>query len=285
MADKNIQAAQAPAAPQPFVLTAENYYSKEADRLYLSNSLFKSVYGYPGDPWPCEAAALSGERQETEALLVGGYVDAAFESDAAFAKFKAEYEDALMLKSRKGYYKFVLDADIAIARARQDRVFMSYLDGSHQTVMTGKIAGHDFKIKMDDYKSGVRITDLKYVKSAAEAYNEALKRRVTFIEDYGYQVQGAIYREVVRQNTGRLLPFYIAYITKEENPDIGVVEVPSDMMDDALDYVKLMLTARPMAAVRAAPRMCSRRGCQFCRSRKVLSGPMPYADFEAYART
>lgn len=273
--------AQAPG----FVLTADNYYSDEANRLYLSNSSFKALYGYPGDPYPCEAKALFGPREESEALLVGGYVDAAFESEQSFADFKERRRDALMLKSGKGYYKFVTDADKAIARARMDPVFMSYLDGQHQAVLTGEIGGHMFRIKMDDYVPGKRITDLKYVKSAAEGYNEFLKRRVTFVEDYGYDIQGAIYQEVEYQNSGTRLPFYIAYITKEDVPDFGVVEIPQQMLDDALEYVKLQLAARPLASIRLSPRSCRRRGCAWCRGQKSVQGAMPYPDFEAYAKT
>ncbi len=285
MEEKRTKEGAAQAAQAPFVLTPDNYYSDEANRIYLSNSLFKSVYGYPGDPYPCEAAALLGPREESEALLVGGYVDAAFESDQAFEDFKAAHEDELKLKSKKGYRQFVLDADKAIARVRRDAVFMSYMNGQHQAVMTGEIGGHAFRIKMDDYVPGTRIVDLKYVKSAAESYNEALKRRVSFIEDYGYDIQGAIYREVVRQNTGCLLPFFIAYITKEDPADFGVVEIPPQMLDDALEFVKLSLAARPMAAVRKSPRYCRRRSCGWCRDQKSLGGPMSYGDFEAYAKT
>lgn len=270
---------------EPFVLTPENYYSDAANKLYMSNSTFKAVYGYPGAPYPCEAAALFAPSVETEALLIGGYVDAAFESDAALDAFRNDRADALMLKNKKGYYKFVTDADKAIARAKMDPVFMSYLGGQHQAVLTGEIAGHLFRIKMDDYQPGSRITDLKYVKSAAESYNEFLKRRVTFVEDYGYHIQGAIYQEIERQNSGIRLPFYIAYITKEEVPDFGVVQVPQDMLDDALEYVRLSLSSRPMAQVHTAPRSCGRRSCPWCRGQKSLPAAMTWPEFEAYSRT
>lgn len=276
---------QAAQAAQPFVLTPENYYSKEANQLFLSNSQFKAMYGYPGSPYACESSAMFAPRTETEALLVGSYVDAAFESDQALAEFKERRNDALMQKSKKAYYKFVTDADKAIARARLDPVFMSYLDGSHQTVLTGEIAGHAFRIKMDAYKPGVRITDLKYVKSSSDSYNEFLKRRVTFIEDYGYHIQGAIYQEIEYQNSGTRLPFYIAYITKEDTPDIGVVEIPQDMLDDGLEYVKLSLAARPVAQIRKSPRKCGRRSCTWCRDQKSLTGHMAWPEFEAYCRT
>lgn len=283
--EKEEQQAADAAAGQPFVLDAGNYYSPEANRLYLSNSLFKSVYGCPAEPYPCEAKALFGPDERTEALIVGGYVDAAFESDQALADFKDRNKGEITLKNGKGFYKFITDADIAIARAKQDPVFMSYLDGSHQAILTGTIAGHPFKIKMDDYKPGERITDLKYVKSSAEVYNEHLRRRVTFIEAYGYAIQGAIYQEIERQNSGMQLPFYIAYITKEDVPDFGVVEIPQAMLDEALEYVTLSLTARPMHQVRKAPKPCGRRSCAWCRGQKSLKAPYTYDEFAAYAQT
>lgn len=269
----------------PFVLTPENYYGPEADRLYLSNTRFKEIYGYPANPYPCEAAALFGEKPRTEALIAGGYVDAAFESDDALKNYIENNASDLRMKSGKSYYKFVSDANLAIERARQDKIFMSYLDGEHQRVMTGMIAGHMFKIKMDDYKPKTRITDLKYVKSAAEEWNEPLRRRTTFIEAYGYDIQGAIYREIVRQNTGWTLPFYIAYITKEQVPDFGVVEIPPKMLDDALDFVMLSLRARPLSEVKKAPVACGRRSCPFCRGRKVLTGAYTYEEFTERSRT
>ena len=268
-----------------FVVTNENYYSDEANALYLSNSMFKAVYGHPAQPHPCEAAAILGERVESEALLVGSYVDAYFEGPDAFKKFKEENQSKIMQKSGKAPYKFITDADIAIARATQDAVFMSYMGGSHQTVMCGRIADHNFKIKMDAYHPGEKIVDLKYVKSAAKDYNESLKKYSTFIENYGYFIQGAIYQEIVFQNTGLRLPFYIAYITKDSIPDFGVVEIPQEKLNDALEYIKINLTARPYALVKANPTQCNRRSCPYCRDKKILTGAMSFDDFETYAST
>lgn len=266
-----------------FVLTDENYYSAEANQLYLSNSMFKAVYGHPANPNPCAAAAFYGPRVETEALIIGSYVDAYFEGPDAFEKFKEENAAKLTMKSGKGYYKFVTDADAAIIRASRDAVFMDYMSGNHQTIMTGTIAGHKFKIKMDSYHPGKMIVDLKYVKSAGSEYNEHLKKYSNFIENYGYAIQGAIYQEIVFQNTGLRLPFYIAYITKESVTDFGVVEIPQDMLDEALDFVKLSLTAQPFAAIKANPNKCNRRSCPYCKDQKVLSNAMSYEDFKLYS--
>lgn len=268
-----------------FVLTPENYYSKKANELYMSNSLFKSVYGHPAHPHPCEAAGIFGAKEETEALLVGSYVDAYFEGPDSFEKFKADNYGKIMLNSGKAPYKFIQKADAAIARAERDPVFMHYMSGEHQRVMTGEIANQPFKIKMDAYHPHEMIVDLKYVKSFAVEYNEALKKRATFIETYGYPIQGAIYQEIVYQNIGKRLPFYIAAITKEDVPDFDVVEIPQDMLDEALEYVKISLIGKPYSMIKANPNACHCRSCAYCRDQKKLAGPMKYEDFEEYAAT
>ena len=268
-----------------FVLTDENYYSEEANNHYLSNSTFKAVYGHPAHPRACEAAAILGPKLESEALTVGSYVDAFFEGPDSFEEFKEKNAKKIMQKSGKSPYKFILDADEAIARVSRDQTFMHYMGGNHQTIMTGEIAGHPFKIKMDSYHPDEMIVDLKYVKSAGDEYNENLKKRATFIESYGYFIQGAIYQEIVYQNTGKRLPFYIAFITKEAVPDFGVVEIPQEYLDEALEYVKINLTAKPFALIKANPKKCGRRTCPYCRDQKILTGAISYKDFEAYAGT
>ena len=269
--------------PSGFVLTADNYYSDAADRLYMSNSRFKSVYGTPVHPIACPDAAINGPKAESEALLIGGYVDSFFEGPIAFDNFKTEHEDQLMMKSKKDYLKFVKDADAAIEKVKKSNHFMDFAGkGDHQTIMVGTIAGHDFKIKMDAYHKDDKIVDVKYVKSADLIYNAVKKDYITFIEDYGYNIQGAIYQEIVRQNTGKKLPFYIAYITKESEPDFDVVEIPQQMLDEALEYVKMKLTATPYADILANPKMCGRKKCKWCLSKKIVATPKTYDEFVNY---
>lgn len=266
-----------------FVLTPDNYYSDAANQIYMSNSLFKAIYGTPTHPLTCQDAALNGPKLESEALLIGGYVDAYFEGPAAFDAFKADHESQLMMKSGKDYLKFVKDADAAIAKVSKSQVFMDYAaKGDHQTIMTGNIAGQDFKIKMDAYHKDDKIVDMKYVKSADLIYNSVKKDSITFIEDYGYNIQGAIYQEIVRQNTGKKLPFYIAYITKEAEPDFDLVEIPQSMLDEALEYVKMKLTTTPYATIKAAPKACGRKKCKWCLSKKQILAPKSYDDFINY---
>lgn len=267
-----------------FVLTDDNYYSPEANKRYMSNSLFKALYGHPAHPDACQAAALLGPKPESEALLVGSYVDAYFEGADSFENWKIEHKDQITMKSGKSYYKFITDADESIKRVSKDDLFMHFMDGDHQAIMTGEIAGQPFKIKMDAYHPGEMIVDLKYVKNAASEYSPILGRPLTFIESYGYFIQGAIYQEIVRQNTGKKLPFYIAFITKESETDFDIVELPQDKLDDALDYVKSNLIAMPYAFIKKNPKACGKRTCAYCKSLKTLIKPKTYAEFEAYSQ-
>lgn len=266
-----------------FVLTADNYYSDAANQIYMSNSLFKGIYGSPTHPIACPDAAINGPKPESEALLIGGYVDSYFEGQASFDAFKTDHEAQLMMKSGKDYLKFVKDADAAIEKVKKSQIFMDYAaKGDHQSIMVGTIAGQDFKIKMDAYHPNDKIVDVKYIKSADLVYNEVKKEKITFIEDYGYDIQGAIYQEIVYQNTGKRLPFYIAYITKEPEPDFDIVEIPQNMLDAALEYVKMKLTVTPYTNIKAAPASCGRKKCKWCLSKKQITAPKKFDEFVKY---
>ena len=67
------------------VLNKDNYFSLEANKAYWSVSQFKSFN-------KCEAAGYAEsrgvyQRPETDALLIGSYVDAYFSGDIAFDEF------------------------------------------------------------------------------------------------------------------------------------------------------------------------------------------------------
>lgn len=77
-----------------FVLTAENYYSQEANERYMSVSQFKDFAGTYGK-MRCEFYAmekLSGRwfDKKTLPLMIGSYVDSYFEG--TLGKFKEEIQ-------------------------------------------------------------------------------------------------------------------------------------------------------------------------------------------------
>lgn len=280
MSNVNAQAGAAGASLP--VLTPENYYSIEANIAYVSASQYKDFNGTTGK-MGCEYSALAkmrGEIQEevTTPLLVGSYVDAYFEG--TLPTFVAQHPDIISSRGKtagelKSEYK---QAEIMIERAMRDEVFMRYMAGDKQVIMTGSIEGVPVKVKIDSF-DGVRITDLKTVRSITETfYAKDLGQRLNFCEWWGYDLQGAIYREIVRQNTGELLPFYICAVSKDKtgtvpHPRIKVIEIPPTKMDEKLAEVKTQITKiQALKGGDYEPLRCE--VCDYCADTEVLDGPV-----------
>lgn len=260
----------------PHSLTAENYFSAENNMKYMSCSQFKSFL-------TCEASALAelhGEyqREVTDALLVGSYVDAHFEGTLDI--FRAQHPEIFTKSGElKAQYR---QAEYMIQRAERDKLFMQYMSGEKQKIMVGEIAGIPFKIKIDSYHENNCIVDLKAIKDFKLIWNVEKGKKQHFINYWGYDIQGAIYREVVRQNTGKQLPFYVSAITKEKEPDLDVLWVPDEDMDNALEeVVSLAPRFQQLKDGQLQPQRCG--NCNYCRFTKVLTAPRNYhEDCEVY---
>ena len=241
-------------------LTSQNYYSKEADQAYFSSSQVKSFLDCPARTM----AEIRGEytRPESTALLVGSYVDAYFEG--TLDTFLAEHPEVV---KRDGTLKAeYLKADDMIQRAMQDEVFMSYMVGDKQTIKTGTVLGHPFKAKFDVYKPGQRIVDLKTVKDFEPLYKPEFGR-VSFAEYWNWPLQMAVYQAI----EGNQLPVYLACITKQDPPDIAVIEIPQHQLD-----AEMAVLAEKMPYFDAIktdviePPRCGK--CAYCRATKRLDG-------------
>lgn len=236
---------------EKFALTPENYYSREANEYYVSTSQYKEFVGFP-DKRGCETMALAKMRGEWETpmttpLLVGQYVDCYFEG--TLPTFAAQHPEIYSSRGKtagelKSEYK---QATMMIDRATRDPLFMKYMDGDKQVIMTGEIEGVPVKIKIDS-TDGKRITDLKTVKSISESFFiKDSGERVSFVEKWSYDLQAAIYQEIYRQNTGDTLPFYICAISKDKtdnipHPRIAVIELPPLLVRERLTEVKQRIT-------------------------------------------
>jgi len=253
------------------LLTSENYFSPENQLKFMGASQFKAFRN-------CEAAALSevrGEwcREESTALLVGSYVDAYFEG--SLDVFSAKHPQIFKKDGTpKAEY---IQAEAIISRINRDDMFVKFLSGEAQKIMTGEIAGVPFKIKVDAYHQGKCIVDLKVMKDLLPIWDATEGRKLPFVEAWGYDFQGAIYQEVCRQNTGDKLPFIIAAATKQKVPRIKLMTIPQDRLDYCLDEVKSL--APHFDAIKReeeSPGRCD--GCDFCADTEVLSGIIDYRE-------
>lgn len=259
------------------VLTAENYYSQEANKEYMSVSQFKAFAGTDGKV-ACEAAAmaeLNGEwvMKKTTPLLVGSYVDSYFEG--SLNQFKKENPEIFTRTGElKASYK---QAEQIITRIERDPFFMQCMSGQKQVIMTGDLFGAKWKIKMDSFIPDVVIVDLKVMASITKHEWVRDLGPVDFIRYWGYDIQGAVYQEIVRQNTGKKLPFYIAAATKEEETNIEVIHVSDNFLKNALSIVETNMP-RILRVKEGLENPIRCGNCGYCRRTKVLTGPIGILD-------
>lgn len=253
------------------MITEETYFSKENELKFCGSSQIKSFMD-------CEArtmAKINEEWQEepSTALLVGSYVDAAVSGTLDI--FKAKHPEIL---KRDGSLKAeYIKADYILNRIQRDELFMKYISGDHQTIMTGEIANVPIKIKIDSYFPDKAIVDLKCVKDFEPVWNNETKTRENFIDYWKYTLQGALYQEIVRQNIGKRLPFYIAAVTKETEPDIVVAGIPNEVLDIELEKIKEILPKIKMIKDGILePTRCEK--CDYCKWTKTLTKVLDYRD-------
>lgn len=244
------------------ILTNENYYSDIANREYFSVSQYKQFQ-------KCEAAAMAqiaGEwvQPKTTALLVGSYVDSWFEG--TLDEFKQQNPE--IYKKVRG--ELVLKAEFIQAEeiikfVQRDPMFMRYMAGKKQIILTRELFGAKWKIKIDSYHND-KIVDLKVMRSMERIMGQS------FVSHWGYDLQMAIYAAV----EGRDIATYLAVVTKQDPPDKEIISIPRWRRLELLEEVEKSMPR--LIAVKSGeipPRRCG--VCEYCRATKMLTEPI---DFE-----
>jgi hypothetical protein len=259
-----------------FVLTDANYHSVESNKRYLSVSQYKDFVGTAGFP-KCESKALAKMRGEwveepSIAMLSGSLLDAMYEG--TMDKFKQNTPQLFTMKGElRSEFKKVEEI---FEFGKKDEMFSTYMAGEKQIIFTGEMFSGLWKIKIDALHRGKCVVDLKLVKSLYDRVwsNGAY---LNFIQSYGYVLQGAVYQRIVKINTGEELPFFLACLTKEDQPDKAIVQIPDIEMELELSQVRLnvehilRLKNGDEPAVR-----CER--CAYCRSTKKITEVTSFYD-------
>lgn len=247
-------------------LNAKNYYTPSE---YMSASQFKAFLN-------CEAAALAEHeqtytREPSSALIQGQYVDAYFTED--LEEFRGAHPE---LFKKDGELKATYAVcESAIQRIEKDETAMEYLQGENQVIVTGEILGVPCKGKLDVLGKN-RIVDLKCMRDFEPKWKDGEK--LDFIRYWGYDIQAYFYTELVRQQYGKTLPFYILAVTKEAAPDLLLVEIPDWLITGAGEIVKHYI--KRFDAIKKheiEPKRCGH--CAYCKETKKLNGPMTYEDY------
>lgn len=249
-------------------LNSKNYYSPKANREYMSVSQFKAFMKCPA----AAMAELSGEYspERGRALVLGSYVDAMLTGSAKEQEQFIEENRSELFKKNGDPYADIEQANEAIARIREQPLMMKYLSGGHQKIMTGEIEGVPFKIRMDSYKRGEFIADLKYMASLRSP-----NLFEPMVKYWGYDMQAACYQEIVRQNTGEQLPFYLIVATKEKPAHLAVGQVSQWNMDVALETVKKHIVHfQKIKTGELPPERCEAYECSYCTETNFITEPI-----------
>lgn len=275
------------------VVTAESYFDPDIQMAYMGSTQFKEFER-------CEAGALARLRgdytpRSSPALLVGGYIDAYFEG--GLPDFEAKHGE--MFKRGGGLKSEYLHAQRVIQRMEADRLYHLLMSGQKQVIRTGSIAGVPFKIKIDSLLDGAiceqiarefplagkalglrdgAIVDQKAMRNMEDVWSAEEGRWLSFVEAWGYDIQGAIYQAV----EGNMLPFLLAVGTKETAPDLAALYV--DDRDLAAKLAEVETRAPRYQAIKEGkvpPRRCGR--CPYCRETKKLDRIVHYRELNTYA--
>lgn len=275
-------------------ITKNNYYSQTANQEFMSVSQFKQFR-------KCESMALAElkgeyERPKSKALLLGSFVDEMLTGtkktqidfvydnfselfqkssklnkldDASRITFITDYFDDLFGADNKPYAEIVQALE-TIERIKKQPLMMKHFKSKHQTIMTGEIAGVPFKIKMDNYKPNEFVADCKYMASLRSP-----NMFEPMVKYWSYDIQGAVYQEIVYQNTGKRLPFYLDIATKESPAHLDVAEIKQYDLDEALEVVKAF--APRYQAIKNGeiePERCDEYDCDYCTETKIIAEPI-----------
>ena len=243
-------------------LNEKNYYSDFANMEYMSYSQFKMF-----DECPAKAmAVLKGEwfEDQSESMLIGSYVDAWL--DGRVAEFQSSHPE--IFNSRTGELKASFKQAVDICSMINDDEFLhKLLTGERQKIITGTIAGVKFKGKIDSLL-GDCIVDGKVLKDCEDGWKNGEK--MPFYKLNGYDKQAAIYQWLYMQETGKTLPFRLAVVTKEKQPDKRIFEFSQKTIDEAMQMI--IAKAPVFDAMKSGIEEAYGCGCcDYCKSIKKLN--------------
>lgn len=266
-----------------FILTASNYHSQLANQLYMGVSQYKS--------WmECEANTLhwlnSGAVEEdTDAFMVGKYVHKFSEGPEALERFKAANRDYIYNNKGKPYASFI-KADEMINVLASDPKVMFYLQGNKEVILIAELFGCQWKIMIDiDNDQLNYLADLKTTKSISEwgwvwSLEENRNIKVSFIEEWKYMIQAAVYSEVERIARGRetYKDFHIIAVSKEKTPDHAIIDLTDPVRRES-ELQQIAANMPRILQVKAGiitPARCEH--CNYCRATKKVDKIVHYTE-------
>lgn len=219
-------------------LNKESYFSKDANLKYFSVSqyhLFKT----------CESKALATIEGQEDAIFKSAFLEGQlFENWVAGdrALFMAQHPEMVSTRgATAGQLKAEFNKVIKAAERFLEQDFFKDIINKceKQVILTGEIEGVKVKCALDLFdKKTNSIYDIKCMKDFKEQWNKEEKSYVPWYYIYGYVLQLAVYREIVRQNFGEPKEIGLLAASKEEEPDLQAKSFSSELLDIELENFK-----------------------------------------------
>lgn len=252
------------------LLTPETYFSIEADKEYMSVSQFKNFR-------TCQAKALHDLNQpdatKKDAFLEGQLFESLVAGDSKL--FMAQHPEIVSSRgTTAGQLKANFQKVLNAAERFNSQKFFKDIIGKceKQVILTGEICGVPVKCCLDlfDRKTN-SIYDIKCMADFKEQWSKQDKAYIPWYYHWGYVLQLAVYREIVKQNF-KAEPKEIALLaaTKEEIPDIQAIKFSTELLDIELeDFMHDIRLYDEIKKGKIEPNKCNE--CSYCKSIKEIT--------------
>ena len=252
------------------LLTHENYFSIDSDKEYMSVSQFKNFRA-------CQSKALHDlevpDATSKDAFLEGSLFEALVAGDPQL--FMAKHPEIIARTGQtKGEIKKNFQRVVKAAeKFNSQKFFRDIIDKCEkQVILTGEICGVPVKCCLDLFdRETCSIYDIKCMSDFKEQWSKQDKAYIPWYYHWGYVLQLAVYREIVKQNFGKE-PKEIALLaaTKEEVPDIQAISFSNEILDMELEEFKNHINIfDDIKKGKITPVACGE--CSYCKSIKEIT--------------
>ena len=251
------------------ILTSENYFSIEADREYMSVSQYKNFRA-------CEAKAMH-DLEEKDATYKTAFLEGQlFENLVAGDPklFMAQHPEMISTRgSTAGQLKSEFQRVVKAAeKFNSQKFFRDIIEKCEkQVILTGEICGVPVKCCLDLFdRETFSIYDIKCMKDFSEQWNKEEKKYIPWYYAWGYVLQLAVYRLIVKQNfNSEPKEVGLLAATKEEIPDIQALKFDEYLL--GLELVEFKNNIKHYDNLKKGlekPVACGH--CSFCKTNKII---------------
>jgi len=292
----------------PQNLNKGNYYENEANWQFMSVSQFKSFQQCEARTM-AELKKDWEKEMDNIALLVGNFVHSYFESEDEHESFKQENASSMFKEPTVAEIKAKLDhAEIdykksikkddlisiaeenkisiptgdllskfaignqMIERVEKDPLFNHLWQGESEVIIVEEMFGVTWKARIDllNVEKGYFI-DLKTSQQLNKRFwNKRYSGWVSFVEEYGYTIQMAMYEKMLEKKYGKPFKGIIYAVSKQTPSDIGAIKVEQRKLEFELEFVEAQIEhVMKVKNGEEKPVMCGQ--CDYCREKKQLS--------------